>query len=97
MGSVEDLVILDANTSKAVDIEEAAPVDLIARATPPGETVMLPLQQAMKTRPARLCRRIISIGIRRGDLRMILGSDWERRVIVADDRFTALLRQADRA
>ena len=48
MGGVEHLRQLDAHAGQAVDVEEAAPVDLVRRGAPPGEPVVLPLEQPVQ-------------------------------------------------
>src|ERR1700722_5228580 len=96
MGGIEDLVILDTNACQPIDIKKTSPVDLVAGATPPGKPIVLSLQQPMQTRPARFCRRVIGGGISRGDLGVVLRTYREERIVVTDNRFTTLLRQADR-
>jgi hypothetical protein len=43
MGRLEYLVILDPQAGQLVDVEEAAPVDLIVGGAPPGQPEMLAL------------------------------------------------------
>ena len=52
MGLLEYTRDLNAEAGKPVDVEEPAPIDFVARCPPPGETVMLTLQQRVKLRSA---------------------------------------------
>ena len=86
MRRLEHRLVLDPQRGQAVDVEEASPVDLVARRAPPGEPVVLALQQSMQARPARLRRRIVRIRRGRGDLGMVRDADRKTVVEVADDR-----------
>ncbi len=51
-----------AHPGQPVDVEEAAPVDLVGRGAPPGQAVGLPLQQVVEPRTA-----FVGIGVEGGD------------------------------
>src|SRR5690242_347110 len=53
---------------QAVDVEETPPIDLIAATAPPGQPVVLSLQQTVQSLPAHFGRWIIGIGGETGDL-----------------------------
>src|SRR4051794_20243718 len=57
MRRLKDWGIFDTQACQAIDVEEAAPVDLVAGCRPPGEAIVLPFQQLMDHLAAtRRCR-----------------------------------------
>ena len=95
---LEHRIVLDPERDKAVDVEEAPPVDLVAGRAPPGKPIVLALQQSVQARPARFRHRIVRIRRGRRDLGMIRGTDRKDIVEVADDRRAIVVtRQGDRA
>jgi hypothetical protein len=49
MHGFENLIILHPQCNEIIDIEETSPIDEIASRPPPGEPVMLVVQQSLKT------------------------------------------------
>src|SRR5580700_559664 len=78
MHRIEYFVIFDPDCDQLVDIEEAAPVDLIVGGTPPHQPVMLLLEQTMQALPTGFGS---GIEVLAGVLRLIDGAVRKREKV----------------
>ena len=81
---VEHLLAFDPHAGEFGDVEEAPPVDLVSGRPPPGQPIVLPLQQVVQPRAAlRLAavERRGRIALRSGDV-LVLGAQREAMCVV---------------
>src|SRR5689334_21145254 len=97
MGGLEHRLVLDANPDQAIDVEEAAPVCGVTGAAPPGQAIMLVLQQPVQPFAASLCRSIERTRRRGSDLGLVFWPYREPVVIVANQRLATVAHQGELA